>query len=118
MINSLLEYQKVDSTLREIEVALSKSEERKKASAAKNFLEGANETLAKLDQRAEELVSKYNGAIKLYGQLAEEVKEYDGIADMDVDQLSYVKKKAQSLTEEINNLTGAIEQLAKEIQQI
>lgn len=115
MINSLLEYQKVDSTLREIEVALSKSEERKKASAAKNFLEGANETLAKLDQRAEELVSKYNGAIKLYGQLAEEVKEYDGIADMDVDQLSYVKKKAQSLTEEINNLTGAIEQLAKEI---
>ena len=118
MIKSLLEYQNVDSTLREIEVALSKSEERKKARSAKNFLDGANETLAKLDQRAEELVAKYNGAIKLYSQLSEEAKEYDGIGDMDEDQLLYVKKKAQSLTEEVNNLYSAIDHLAKEIDSV
>ena len=118
MINSLLEYQTVDSALRDIEVALSKSEERKKASSAKNFLNSANETLAKLDQRAEELIAKYNGAIKVYGKLAEESKEYDGIGDMDEDQLSYVKKKAQSLTDEVNNLISAIDQLAKEIESV
>ena len=116
MINSLLEYQNVDTTLRDIEVALSKSEERKKAKSAQNFLNGANETLAKLDQRAEELIAKYNGAIKLYGQLLEETKEYDGIGDMNDDQLSYVKKKAQSLTEEVNNLLSAIDVLSKEIE--
>ena len=77
MIKSLLEYQNVDSSLRDIELALSKSEERKKAKSAKNFLDGANDTLAKLDQRAEELVAKYNGAIKLYSQLSEEAKEYE-----------------------------------------
>ena len=118
MINKLLEYQTVDATLRDIEVALSKSDERKKAKSAKNFLDGANETLAKLDQRAEELVAKYNGAIKLYGQLADDAKEYDGISDMDEGQLSYVKKKAQSLTEEINGLLSSIEQLSKEIENV
>ena len=51
MIKSLLEYQNVDKELREIEISLKQSEERKKASSAKNFLNGANESVAKLDQR-------------------------------------------------------------------
>ena len=38
MIKSLLEYQNVDAELREIEVSLAQSEERKKAGSAKNFL--------------------------------------------------------------------------------
>ena len=118
MIKSLLEYQNVDKELREIEVSLKQSEERKKASSAKSFLNGANESVAKLDQRAEELASKYNASLKLLSQLEEEVNEYDGIAEMDEDQISYVKKKAQSLTEEINNLTSAIDSLAKEIESV
>ena len=118
MIKNLLEYQKVDSELREIEVSLKQSEERKKASSAKNFLNGANESISKLDQRAEELVGKYNASLKILSQLEEEANEYEGIADMDEDQLSYVKKKAQNLTEEIGNLTSAIESLSKEIESV
>lgn len=118
MIKSLLEYQKVDAELREIEISLKQSEERKKASAAKNFLNGANESVAKLDQRAEELVSKFNASLKLLTQLEEEAKEYEGIDDMDEDQLSYVKKKAQALTEEISNLAGLIDNISKEIESV
>lgn len=116
MIKSLLEYQKVDTELREIEISLKQSEERKKASSAKNFLNGANESVAKLDQRAEELVGKFNASLKLYSQLEEEAKEYEDIEEMDEDQLSYVKKKAQALNEEITNLSNVIESLSKEIE--
>lgn len=118
MIKSLLEYQNVDKELREIEISLKQSEERKKASSAKNFLNGANESVAKLDQRAEELAGKYNASLKLLTQLEEEANEYDGIADMDEEQLSYVKKKAQALVEEISNLTSAIETLSKEMENV
>ena len=118
MIKSLLEYQNVDAELREIQISLKQSEERKKASSAKNFLNGANESVAKLDQRAEELVGKFNASLKLLGQLEEEAKEYDGIDDMDEAQLSYVKRKAQALTEEISNLQSAIDSLSKEIESV
>ncbi len=118
MIKSLLEYQKVDTELREIEVSLKQSDERKKASSAKNFLNGANESVAKLDQRAEELAGKFNASLKLLSQLEDEAKEYEGINDMDEDQLSYVKKKSQALTEEINNLASQIDNLSKEIESV
>lgn len=116
MIKSLLEYQTIDAQLREIEVSISKSDERKKAHAANNFLKGVNDSIAKLEQRAEDLVSKHAQALKTYEKLAEEIKEYDGVADMDEDHLSYVKKKAQELTEEINGLTAHIDQITKEIE--
>lgn len=115
MINKLLDYQNVDSKLREIEVTLSQSEERKKAVVAKKFLDTVNETISKLDKQAEELSAKYNGAIKVYEKLSEEIKEYEDIADMDDDQLAYVKKKAQTLSEDINALSNSIELIAKEM---
>ena len=118
MINKLLEYQKVDATLREIEVTISKSEERKKAAVAKNFLNSVNESIASLDQRAEELASKYNSAIKLYERLIEETKEYDEMGDMDEEQLAYVKKKAQSLYDEISALSQSIDLLSKEMETV
>ena len=118
MIKSLLEYQTVDADLREIEVAISSSVERKKAHSAKNFLNGVNDSIAKLEQRAEELVKKYNSATHLYETLSEEIKEYDGVADMDEDHLTYVKKKAQNLSEEIGGLSSHIDQLAKEIESV
>lgn len=118
MIKSLLEYQSIDAQLRDIEVSISKSDERKKAHAANNFLKGVNESIAKLEQRAEDLVNKHTQALKTYQKLAEEVKEYDGVADMDEDHLSYVKKKAQELTDEINALTAGIDQISKEIESV
>ncbi|MBR2337383.1 MAG: hypothetical protein IKA61_05530 [Clostridia bacterium] len=118
MIKSLLEYQNVDTELRDIETSLKQSEERKKASSAKSFLTGANESVAKLDQRAEDLVGKFNASVKLLSQLEEQAKEYEGIDEMDENQLSYVKKKAQALNEEISNLASAVDSLSKEIESV
>lgn len=115
MVNSLLEYQKVDSELREIETSLKQSEERKKTKAAHNFLNSVNDNLAELEQRAEDLAGKYSSSVKLCSQLEEELKEYEGFDDMDEGQLAYVKKKAQSLSEEIGSLLTSIENLSKEL---
>ena len=62
------------------------------------------------------MVSKFNASLKLLSQLEDEAKEYEGIEDMDENQLSYVKKKAQALSEEISNLSSAIDGISKEIE--
>lgn len=118
MIKHLLEYQKIDAELYQIEESIKKSDERKKVHSAKKFLSGVNESIAKLEQRAEELASKYNSAIKIYEKLVEETKDYEDMGDMDENQLSYVKKKSQSLSEEINNLSNGIDQISKEIESV
>ena len=59
MIQALLEYQKVDAKLRDIEKRLSGSEERKKAMSAKKYLEGVEENVNKLDARAADLTAAY-----------------------------------------------------------
>ncbi len=116
MITQLLEYQNIDAKLREIETEISQSEERKKAVAAQNFLKSVNDNLALLEKRAEELVGKYNESISLYKRLNMEISEYGDVEEYDdVEQLNYIKKKAQGLLEEINNLSNGIEQISKEM---
>lgn len=116
MIDKLLEYQSVDTKLREIETEISQSEERKKAVSAQNFLKNVNDNLALLEKKAEELSGKYNESLALYKRLSEEVKEYDDLEETDdTEQLGYVKKKAQALCEEIENLANGLELISKEI---
>ena len=116
MIDQLLEYQNIDSKLREIETEISQSEERKKAVSAQNFLKSVNDNVALLEKRAEELAGKYNESLSMYKKLDEETKEYDDVDSIeDVEQLVYMKKKAQELSEEIENLANGIEQISHEI---
>ncbi len=116
MIDQLLAYQEVDKKLREIETELGKSEERKKTHSAQAFLKTVNDNLASLDKRAEELVGQYNLVVKTYDRLEEEIKGYDGLeVGEDLEQLNYIKKKAQALSSEINSLAGALENVTKEI---
>ena len=64
MINKLLKYQEVDGQLREIEKELSRSEERKKAVEAKKYLDGVEESVNKLDDKASELLLAYENVLK------------------------------------------------------
>ena len=57
MIQALLNYQSADAKLKKIEKTLADSEERKKAVSAKKYLEGVEENVNKLDDRAAELIS-------------------------------------------------------------
>ena len=116
MLDKILAYQEVDKKLRDIELELAKSEERKKAHAAQTFLKSVNEQISALDKRAEELVAKYASLNSTYAKLEEEIKEYDGLeVGDDLDQVIYIKKKAQTLSSEIESLAAAIEAGAGEI---
>ena len=72
MIQALLDYQKVDAQLREIEKKLSASEERKKAVSAKKYLDGVEENVNKLDARAEVLIATYESVTAEQLKLKEE----------------------------------------------
>ena len=116
MIEQLLQYQNVDTKLREIETEISQSEERKKAVSAQKFLNSVNDSIALLEKRAEELANKYNESVALYKRLGDEIKEYDDVDETDdIEQLGYVKRKAQELNDEIENLANGIEQISREI---
>lgn len=116
MIEQLLQYQNVDTKLREIETEISQSEERKKAVSAQKFLNSVNDSIALLEKRAEELTNKYNESVALYKRLGDEIKEYDDVDETDdIEQLGYVKRKAQELNDEIENLANGIEQISREI---
>ncbi|MBR1867081.1 MAG: hypothetical protein IJ800_00665 [Clostridia bacterium] len=117
MIEKLLEYQTVDGELRDIEVSLMQSEERKKASSAQAILKNANDNIARLDAKAEELASKHANLAKLCEKLGEAQKDYENIVETceSEEELNYIKKKAQGLADEINAMTASVENLAKEI---
>ena len=117
MIEKLLEYQKVDGELRDIEVSISQSEEKKKAAAAYAFLKGANENAARMEAKAEELLAKYETLTGVYAKLKESQADYESAVDgsEDEDELAYIKKKAQSLADELSSLVDDIEKLSKEM---
>lgn len=119
MIDQLLAYQEVDKRLKNIEAELGKSEERKKTHSAQAFLKSVNDNLAALDKRAEELLRRYNSVVKTYEKLDEEIKGYDGLeVGEDIEQLNYIKKKAQSLSSEISVLAETLENITKEISSV
>ena len=55
MVQELLKYQTTDAKLKKIETELSGSEERKKADSAKKYIDGVEENVNKLDDRAQNL---------------------------------------------------------------
>ena len=104
MIKALLAYQETDAKLRKIEVELSGSEERKKAMSAKKYLEGVEESVAKLESRASELVGAYESATKQQLKLKEQEDEISRAINTLEDQTeaSYLLKKADELLESLD----------------
>lgn len=120
MIDELLKYQEVDGKLREIEVTLSQSEERKKAVSAQSVLKNANDNVARLDQKAKELYDKFSALTKLYEKLASEEAEYENVVETceDLEEINYIKKKASALNDEMRALTENVEAISKEIKSV
>ena len=116
MIEQLLEYQQVDTKLREIETEISGSEARKKAVTAQTFLKSVNDNVASLEKRAEDLASNYSECVKALNSLTEQLKEYEGSDEYtDLEQLGYLKKKSQALVDEIDGLAKAVDRISMEI---
>ncbi len=118
VLHDLLEYQKVDADLRKIEQEISASEERKKYVQAKKFMETAAEKLEAQDKRAVDLKRAAQNLTARYLDIKKTISEYDAIeehVDGSGDVVSYYKRSAQSLADNLRALKGEINKLIAEI---
>ena len=123
MIQELLKYQEIDAKLKKIENELADSPERKKAITAKKYLDGVEENVNKLDDKAGNLSAEYQAKLEelnkfkeLEQELVSALNEIDDQA-----QAGYLIKKAEeliakikSVNAEINNLSNAVSAVMKE----
>ncbi len=120
MIDNLLKYQDVDATLRKIELELSGSEERKKAISAKKYLDGVNENVEKLDNKAKELISAYESTTKEQLKLEEQETEFkNAIEELEDDKgAEFLLKKVDELLNQIKYLGDKATKINQEIQAV
>lgn len=120
MIEELLKYQERDKDLREIEVALSGSEERKKAVSAKKYLDGVEEAISKLEARAAELNAAYSSATAELARIREQDSEFHNAMDNLSDQASaaYLLKKTDEILAKVKQLSAEANKIGVEIQNL
>ena len=116
MIKDLLKYQEVDGQLREIEKELGRSEERKKAVEAKKYLDGVEESVNKLDKKAEELLAEYQSLVLGKEKLEEQKEEFvKALKDIkDEAGANYLIKKVDELISRIKTASNTIKNLMDE----
>lgn len=120
MINKLLKYQEVDGQLREIEKELSRSEERKKAVEAKKYLDGVEESVNRLDDKASELLLSYESILNEKAKLEEQKEELNKTLDTIEDEAgaSYLIKKVDELANKIKTITNSLKSIMEEFNSI
>ncbi len=120
MIQALLDYQKVDASLREIEKKLSASEERKKAVSAKKYLDGVEENVNKLDARAIDLIAAYEAVTQEQLKLKEQEESIVDAIDSSKDEkeVAFLIKKVEELIGKIKSLGSKASKISDEIQAV
>lgn len=119
MFEQLFKYQDTDAKLRKIEVELSGSEERKKAVSAKKYLEGVEESIAKLDARASELAIAFESAGTELAKLKEQQSEFvHAMENMEESEASYLMKKTDEVLAKIKALTTEIARVSAETEKL
>lgn len=110
MIQKLLAYQETDKKLKDIEVKLNTSEDKKQAYVAYKYISGVGEMIAKIDKKAEELGAKYAELKSKEASLCEELNEISADADTftDEEEVLYMMKKIDELNSAMKKLEGEI----------
>ena len=120
MLETMLKYQETDKGLKELENELMSSEERRKTASAKKFLDTVNDSVARMDKRAEELAGIYESLSADYRSLEEASGEFQGATEgvEDEAEADYLKKRAEELLTRMRTLEGKIAKLREESEQI
>ena len=120
MINQLLNYQQADAKLREIEVKLSSFPARKKAAQAKMYIEGVNDNVNKLDDKASHLSSDYEGFVAEQKRLNEQLVELQKALEQAEDEnaFNYLTKKLEVLLSALKSLSAKINAVSEESQKV
>ncbi len=120
MIKKLLAYQEVDSKLRDIEVKISSSEDRKKALVAKKFLDSVEETIVKINAKAKELNEQYLKVLDDQKKLNEKEEEYaHAVKDVETEEeVAYLLKKIDETISKIKTLSATAQKINEEMQKV
>lgn len=119
MIDELLKYQEADGKLRAIEQEIASTDERKKYMSARKFLEKAPEKLEALDARATEFRLMFERLEKKYAEIADTIKDYENLDEMVDEQggeISFYKKNAAAIADNLKNLKAEINKLVSQIE--
>ena len=117
VLQDLLEYQKVDARLREIEQSISLSDVRRKFIQAKKFMESAREKFEAQDKRAQDLKNLRDDLARRSEEIGRQIAEYADLDEM-VDEggdVSFYKKNAQTLLDRLRALKGELQKLTADI---
>ena len=117
VLQDLLEYQKVDARLREIEQSISSSDVRRKFVQAKKFMESAREKFEAQDKRAQDLKNLRDDLVRRSEEIGRQIAEYADLDEM-VDEggdVSFYKKNAQTLLDRLRALKGELQKLTADI---
>lgn len=120
MINELLNYQAIDADLKKIENELLESPERKKAVSAKKYLDGVEESVNKLDDKAKMLSDEYQAQLSLLETFKEQEQELilalSSVSDQN--QAEYLIKTAEKLIAQIKKINAEIATLSQSVQAV
>lgn len=120
MIKEIIAYQETDRDLRKIEQELAGSDERKKTSAAKKYLEGVEDSIIKLDKKASELMASFEALSFEKNKISEQHDEIEKGIEMAEDETAtgFLLKKAEELISKIKKIEADANKLVGEIQSV
>ena len=116
-LQAILNYQETDRELYQIERELAGSEERKEYAKWKKFLESAPEKLDSLEGKATSLKGAVATLEAKYEKVAETLGEFNSLDELIEGgaDVSFYKKKAQLISEQLKKIKAEINELLKTI---
>ncbi len=120
MIQAILHYQEIDKKLYKLERDLAGSDERKEYVKVKKFLETAPEKLEALEAKAVSLKGEAGELSRRYQQMEETLKDFEHLDELVEGgaDISFYKKKAQSIIEQLKKLKGDMNVLSESIKAV
>ena len=120
MIQAILHYQEIDKKLYKLERDLAGSDERKEYVKVKKFLETAPEKLEALEAKAVSLKGEAGELSRRYQQTEETLKDFEQLDELVEGgaDISFYKKKAQSIIEQLKKLKGDMNVLSESIKAV
>lgn len=116
-LQAILKYQEIDGKLYKMERELAGSDERKEYVKVKKFLETAPEKLDSLEVKATAFAAEADALTKKYAQAEATLSEFENIDELIKDgaDVSFLKKKAQSIIEQLKKLKAELNALTANI---
>ncbi len=119
-LQSILRYQAIDGRLAKLENELAESEERKKYAKLRKFLKAAPEKLDALESKAGSLKAEAAALTKKYEQVEGMLSDFENLDELigGGADVSFYKKKAQSVMEQLKKIKAEINALAANVKAV